>query len=247
VHQATLSRLAYRLALATGLCAGLITPAYAGQFDAGLAFSSDYVVYGITRSQGKPVAQAQLGWANESGWTLGAGFSTVDYNEGPSISRELSFYLARRWTLGKDLALLTELNQYTFNETPGQASYDYGEVRLALSFREWLEVSASVLPDYTAYSYSYSAAPRRETALSYGATAHFPANRWLSFNVGAGHFDLQRLFENSYTYWSAGSELSFGRVALALNYIGSDDTATSLFGSGSAGDRFVATLAMRFP
>jgi uncharacterized protein (TIGR02001 family) len=187
--------------------------------------------------------QAQLGWANDDGWSLGTWFSTVDYNDGPGISRELDFYLGKRWSLGRDFALLTELTQYTFNEPPSHPSHDYGEVRVALSFRELLEVSASVSPDYYAYSYWGIA---EQTAYTYGATAQLPVTHWLSFNAGIGRLDLSRLFGRTYTYWNAGGELRFGRLNLALSYIGSDDTASELFGD-RAQDGIVATLALRIP
>jgi uncharacterized protein (TIGR02001 family) len=240
------SRITSSLMLTTAFGAGLSAapPAQAGEFDAGVAVSSDYVLHGLTRSQGKPVAQAQLGWANEAGWNVGTWFSTVDFNAGPSVSRELDFYLGKRWSLGKDVALLTELTQYTFDVPRGQSSsYDYAELRVGLSFREWIELSAGVSPNYTAYAYGTL---RQDTAIHYGATARYPATRWLSFNVGVGRFDLERLFGHTYTYWSAGGGLTFGAMDLSLGYIGSDETASELFGR-DAGDRFVATLALRLP
>jgi uncharacterized protein (TIGR02001 family) len=248
-------RIAFPIALAMTFAAGLVPVARAtGQLDAGIAFSSDYVLYGLTRSQGKPVVQAQLGWANEHGWSAGTWFSTVDFNDGPGISRELDFYLAKRWSLGQDFALATELTQYTFNEPRSFPSHDYSELRVALSFREMLELSASVSPDYLMYVQPYShggitygGLTPRQTVFTYSATARLPATRYLSFNLGAGRFDLGNLLGATYTYWSAGGELAFGRLNLAVHYIGTDGVARQFFGSEQTDDRLVATLALRIP
>ena len=45
-------------------------------FNFDLAVSSDYVVHGVTRSQGKSIVQAQIGWTGDSGWTVGTWLST---------------------------------------------------------------------------------------------------------------------------------------------------------------------------
>jgi hypothetical protein len=81
--------------------------------------------------------------------------------------------------------------------------------------------------------------------LTYEASAHFPATRWLSLNAGAGRRDLRDAFGASYWYWSAGTETSFERFSFALSYIGTSHAALDLYGSEYAGDRLVATVALR--
>jgi uncharacterized protein (TIGR02001 family) len=240
-------------------CGARALHADVGRLDAAVAVSSDYVLYGRTRSQGDPVVQAQLGWAHDSGWSAGTWFSTVDYNDGPGISRELDFYLARRWSLGRDFAVHTELTQYTFNEPRTAPSQDYTELRAAVTYRQMLELSASVSPNYSFYyrdphngTYDWDApletgqTPQR-TVLTYGAAVHLPATRHLSLHLGAGRFDMQRLAGRTYTYWSAGGELALGRFNLALDYIGTDSVARQVFGHDRTRDRFVATVAVRLP
>jgi hypothetical protein len=256
-------------------CCLTASGADAGHLDAALAVSSDYVMYGRTRSRGNPVVQAQLGWAHNSGWSVGTWFSTVDYNDGPGVSRELDFYLAKRWSLGRAFAAHTEITQYTFNETRTAPSQDYIELRATLSYRQMLEVSAGVAPNYSFYyrgppmalvydperAYIHAApdlrpdltpemtpgmTPRR-TVVTYGAAAHLPATRNLSLHLGAGRFDMHRLAGRTYTYWSAGGELALGRFNLAVDYIGTDSVAREIFGRDRTRDRLVATLAVRLP
>jgi uncharacterized protein (TIGR02001 family) len=208
-----------------------------------LAVSSDYVVHGVTRSQGNPIVQAQLGWTGDSGWSAGAWLSTIDLNPGRGPTREIDPYVGKRWMLGRDWSLRSDLTRYLFRPRLQGVAYDYTELRGALSFRDVLEIAIGFAPDYSGYSWRGPA--RDRTMLTYEASAHFPATRWLSLNAGAGRRDLQDAFGVSYWYWSAGTETSFDRVSFALSYIGTSHAAVDLYGSEYAGDRMVATVAVR--
>jgi uncharacterized protein (TIGR02001 family) len=215
----------------------------AARFDIDVAISSDYVVHGVTRSQGKPIVQAQLGWTGESGWMAGAWLSTIDLNPGPGPNREIDPYVGKRWLIGLDWAVRTDLTRYIFRPGIEQVPYDYTEVRSALSFRDLCDVAVSWSPDYSGYSWFGPAHNR--TMLTYEASGHFPATRWLALNAGIGRRDLQDVFGTSYWYWSAGTEATFERLSLALTYIGSSSEARELYTSEYAGNRVVATLSMR--
>jgi uncharacterized protein (TIGR02001 family) len=213
------------------------------RFNVDMAVSSDYVVHGITRSRGKPVVQAQLGWTGETGWMAGAWLSTIDLNPGRGPSREMDPYLAKRWTLSQDWSLRTDLTRYMFRPRSDYLSYDYTELRSALSFRDILDLAVSWAPDYSGHSWHGIANER--TMLTYEASAHVPATRWLGLNAGIGRRDLQDAFGSSYWYWSAGTEANFERVSLAVTWIGSSYGARELYGSEYAGNRVVATVGLR--
>jgi hypothetical protein len=121
--------------------------------------------------------------------------------------------------------------------------YDYTELRGALSYRDVLDLAVSWSPDYSGYSWQGTASGR--TMLTYEASAHFPATRWLGLNVGVGHRDLQEVFGASYWYWSGGTEATFRRFSFALTYIGTGEAARELYTSDYAGNRVVATLGLR--
>jgi uncharacterized protein (TIGR02001 family) len=213
------------------------------RLSADLAVSSDYVVHGITRSQGKPVVQAQLGWSGESGWMAGTWLSTIDPNRGSGPTYEVDPYIAKRRLVNGDWSLRTDLTRYMFRPQSGYLRYDYTEVRGALSYRDVLDMAVSWAPDYSGYSWRGAASNR--TMLTYEASAHFPATRWLGLNAGVGRRDLQLAFGVSYWYWSAGTETTIDRFSFALTYIGSSYGARELYTSDYAGDRLVATFGMR--
>jgi uncharacterized protein (TIGR02001 family) len=231
------------------LLAGCAVPAWATGFDPSgfnvdLAVSSDYVVHGVTRSQGRPIAQARLGWSGESGWMAGAWLSTVDLRPGASATREIDPYLARRWSLGRDWAVSADLTRYLFQPRQPGVRYDYTELRGALSYRDLIDVAVSWAPDYSGYSY-WRGPARDRTMLTYEVAAHYPATRWLGLNAGIGRRDLQDVFGTSYWYWSAGTETTFARLSFALTYIGTSYEARELFTSEYTGNRLVATLGLR--
>jgi uncharacterized protein (TIGR02001 family) len=235
-------------ALILGL-AGVV-PAFAGpsfdssRFNIDLAASSDYVVHGITRSQGRPIVQAQLGWTGESGLMVGTWLATIDLNPGPGPRSEIDPFIAKRWLVSRDWSLRTDATRYMFRPSFQWASYDYTELRAALSYRDLVDVAMSWSPDYTTYSPTLGFAANR-TMLTYEASAHFPATRWLGLNAGIGRRDLQDVFGHSYWYWSAGTEATFQRLSFALTYIGSSYQARELYSAEYAGNRVVATLGFR--
>jgi uncharacterized protein (TIGR02001 family) len=212
-------------------------------FNFDVSLSSDYVVHGITRSQGKPVAQAQLGWTGESGFMLGTWLSTVDLNPGRGPTRELDPYIAKRWALSPDWSLRTDVTRYMFRPSLDLVRYDYTELRGALAFRDVLDVAVSWSPDYSGFSWHGPA--RDRTMLTYEVSGHLPATRWIGLNAGVGRRDLHDAFGLGYWYWSAGTEANFDRVSFAVTWIGTSYGATELYGSEYAGNRVVATVGVR--
>jgi uncharacterized protein (TIGR02001 family) len=231
-------------AIAAPVAAGLPTVGFdTARFNIDVSVSSDYVVHGVTRSQGKPVAQAQLGWTGESGVMVGAWLSTLDLNPGPGPNREIDPYIAKRWTLSPDWTLRTDVTRYMFRPSLERVQYDYTELRGALAFRDILDFAVSWAPDYSGFSWEGPA--RDRTMLTYEVSAHLPATRWIGLNAGIGRRDLQDAFGTAYWYWSAGTEANFDRVSLAVTWIDTSYGATELYGSEYAGNRVVATVGVR--
>jgi uncharacterized protein (TIGR02001 family) len=209
-----------------------------------VAVSSDYVVHGVTRSQGNPIVQAQLGWVGgRSGWTAGVWLSTLDLNPGPGPRHEVDPYIGKRWALDRNWSLRTYLTRYMFRPHAARVGYDYTELQSALSFRDTIEVGMTWSPDYSGYS--LRGVGRDGAMLTYEASARFPATRWLSLNAGVGRRDLQAVYRAGYWYWSAGAETAFNRMSFAVSYIGTSQAAIDLYGAEYAGDRMVATIALR--
>jgi uncharacterized protein (TIGR02001 family) len=174
---------------------------------------------------------------------VGTWVSTIDLNPGPGPDREIDPYIAKRWVMGRDWSLRTDLTRYMFTPRLAGVPYDYTEMRGAFSFRDVLDVAVSWSPDYSGYAWHGLA--RNRSMLTYEAQGRFPATRWLTLNAGIGRRDLEDAFGASYWYWSAGSEATFQRFSLAVTYIGTSYTARELYTPEYAGNRVVATLGLR--
>lgn len=208
-----------------------------------VALSSDYVVHGVSRSGGEPSAQAQMAWNGESGWIVGAWLATVNMNPGPGPTLEIDPYLARRFQWGNDWSLRADVTRYLFRRRLEWAPYDYTELRTGLSWRDTIDVAIAWAPDYSGFS--RWGPSRHQSMFTYEGAARFPATRWLTFNGGLGYREMRDAYGAGYWYWSGGAEASVDRVSFAVAYIATSSNGRELFGYDNAGNRVVATLALR--
>lgn len=224
-------------------CLALVAPAQATQLHASVGGTSDYVVYGLTRSRGAPVAQAHVALSNTRGLTAGAAASGANLYAGPGISKEFAPYLAHRVPLSSNLALGLELTRYIYPRDTSGLGYDYTELRAGLSWREMVEVAVAATPDLSLFSSRGSA--RDRTALHVELTAVLPLSRRWSLTSGAGYADLSDLFGTGYWYYSAGAELRWRDFTASVVAIGADSTARALFRERADETRLVAALLWR--
>jgi uncharacterized protein (TIGR02001 family) len=239
-------RVAARVAgtLALACCPGLVGAQVldGARLSFDVALTSDHVVQGVTRSEGEPALQGHVGVGGEAGWVVGVWASRADSGAGSNGRYEIDPYIGKRWLLGQDWSVSADVTRYLYRPASSR-SYDYTELRSAVTYGDMLEFAIAWAPDYSGYSWLGRAHDR--TMLSYEAAARLPATRWLTLTAGAGRRDLQDVYGKSYWYWSAGSQISVHRISLALTYIGSSRGALDLYGADDAGDRLVATIVLR--
>jgi len=225
-------------------CVLCSSPARADRWGANVAVASDHVVHGVSRTEGGPVYQADVDWASDQGWTAALWASTLNRYLPTDPQREIDLYLGKYWTLNKDWGLRADVARYFFSPNGPRPSYDYTQAHAALTFRELVELTVAWSPDYSGYTYHGGSVLNRST-FNYELSGRYPVTRWLSLTTGLGYFDLQELFGVGYWYWSAGAELTYGRVSVATSFIATDDTAGHLFGERQADERVTASLAIR--
>ena len=208
-----------------------------------VAVASDYVAHGLTRSQGDSVLQARVGVTRESGWSVSLGASTLNLSAGPSVTREINFYIGKSWDLSRDWDLSASAAYYAFAKNSPRFPYDYSEAKLSLSYRGLLRVSLAASPDYSIFA---RGAPAREfTTLTSEIVANYPVARGLELTAGAGYYDLSDGIGNGYVFWSAGGAAQYQRFTLALTYVGTDSRSKRLFSRPFVGDHWVASIALR--
>jgi uncharacterized protein (TIGR02001 family) len=218
-------------------------PAHAGEWTGSVALTSDYLVHGLRRSADKPAAQLHLGFVGERGWSTGVWASSVNLHPGRGPRQELDLYATAYAQVSRNWRLSGQLTHYEFIGDSPFLSYDYTEVAAAASFRDVLSLTVAAAPRYSFYSNGVAA--RDRSALTYELTGRHPVTRNVELTVGAGHSDLQDLFQASHWYWSGGVELGLKRARLGLSYVGTDSTARRLFGPQLAANTWVATFAYR--
>jgi uncharacterized protein (TIGR02001 family) len=219
------------------------TSATASDWHASVGVASNYLMRGLTRSSNGPAIQAHLGWTSDTRWSAGVWASTVEYRRAASPHQEFDFYVARAWQPARDWRLSAQLTRYESQGDSGLLPYDYTEVRAAVAFRDALSVSLALTPDYSFYSSRGLARDRMATISE--LTGQLPVSRNVRLTAGIGHSALEHPFGRSYWFWSAGTDMSWRRLSLAVSYVGADGTAERLFGNHAVGNDWVATLALR--
>jgi hypothetical protein len=189
------------------------------------------------------VVNGQLGYGLGNGWLLSARASTMNLNRGPGPTRELGLYLGQRRALGDDWELGGSVARYQFWQNTRFLPYDYSEATLDLTWRSMVRMRLQYSPDYSLVS-------RRGPARNFKTWTSelqfdYPLRPGLGLAAAVGHYDLTAGLGQGYYFWTVGALASRGRVSLALNYVGVDHTAKTMFNSQFARDRLIATLALR--
>jgi uncharacterized protein (TIGR02001 family) len=219
------------------LCgAGTLGTSSAGEWDASLILTSDYVFRGQSQSRGDPVMQGDLHWRSAAEWFAGAWGSMVDLHAGPGPTSELNLYAGRGWRVGNHWHAKLVAVGYLYPKQSPQLTWDYEEVLGSLAFRDLLIASVAWSPNTSRFS-RMGMAENRE-AVSYELTSHVPWRTAWTFSGGIGYYDLDQLFGTGYTYWSCGLNYSAAPWQLMLARIGTSGEAAALFGRETTDDRW---------
>jgi uncharacterized protein (TIGR02001 family) len=200
--------------------------------------ASDYMLRGVSQTRGGSALQAGAGYAGRAG-TAGVWASTVGFEDGATGSTdgtdvELDLYVSRTWQAGAQLAIDATLLRYVYLDTAPGVDYDYDEAIVAWRWGD--AVSGSIYWSDDAYASGHSG-----VGYEIGVERRLPGGVVLS--ALAGHYDLDRVFDASYSYWHAGVARDFGPLELALRYEGSDGAGERLWGDAAQG-RLVLTLGV---
>lgn len=227
------------------VCASALSSgtAVAGEWNASVALTSNYLVHARTRSADGPALQTHVGWVGERRWSAGVWASTIDLYPDSSSGPEFNFYVASDWSAGRHWRMNSQLTRYTVHGDSPYLSYDYTEITGSVRYRDSVSASVAWMPDYSYFS--SEGIGRNRTAVSYELTVRRPIGRLLHLSAGVGSLQLGGPVDSAYAYWSGGGELAWRRMSLALAYIGADHRARRLFYGQAADATWVATLAWR--
>lgn len=207
-----------------------------------IELTSDYLVRGISRSDGQAAVQLDLHYANASGFIAGAFASTVRVDPASGSTVEVAGFVGYAWTPGNEWRSRLLATHYAYPGTENASRYDYDEVDFATTYGDWIEFSVQYSPDSPRYL-EYGAF-QRVAAESGEVDVHQPLIGRLSGSLGAGYYHLASAA--GYAYGSAGLLYDIARMSFAVSFVDAGNAAKSLFYNTAAGGRWTGTVIWRF-
>lgn len=209
-----------------------------------LAVTSDYVVRGVSQTQGNGALQADLHWNFPRGFSAGAFASQVEFLPGKR-STEIDGYLQWHGALNADFDLGASATHYSYPGDPRPLSYDYDEFALTLAWRDQFRIAASWIPSLNLYSYEDGLAKSRQ-AYTLEAGWHRDLAKWADLSAGVGFYDPVGLDYASYGYGDVTLGLKYGHWRMNLAWIWVQDSTHRQYTLGPSGGPLAVTLAFAF-
>lgn len=214
--------------------------AAAAGFGATLGASSDNVFRGVSESAGDPSAQAGAHYAWDSGAFAGLRGATVKprvtYGTRDTVELDAFAGYGTAWGDAWNVRALLVQYDYPWSDPrrPG-----YAEVALGATWRGRLTLSVALSPGKPGRG------GRRDPAYDYELALRWPLAGRLSLDAGVGYYDLRRVYDIAYAYWSAGVSRTWRQATLGIAWIGADAEARDAYGD-LAEDRIVASALWAF-
>lgn len=222
--------------LACVVLLGAAPAASAFDLSGSAALTSDYVLRGISQTQGDATPQLGAKLTLDSGVYVAAWGSRVDY--GPALGTDAEVDLSAGWnrTFGERLNLDVNLTRYFYPGTREPAYLDYNEViaTLTLDQRWWTML---------AWSDDVFATGQRGVYVEVGAK--FPLGDAFRFETIAGHYDLDDAYAASYHRAQLSAIYTVGKVDLRASGHWTGGDAERIF-PGVAGSRFEIAAMLNF-
>jgi uncharacterized protein (TIGR02001 family) len=206
--------------------------------------TSDYLVRGISRSDDHPALQLDLHYVSSSGFVAGAFASSAQIDPDARRDAELSAFLGYVWSGGNDWQGKILAANYSYPWNQAGSLYNYDEIDLQVTYRQWIQLALAVYPDVRRYSYEGGVA--HVLAESAELNLQRPLIGRLSATAGVGYYELGGADRVGYAYWSVGGSYDWAPISLGLAYVGTSGAANPLFYNAAVGGRWSGTVIWRF-
>ena len=206
--------------------------------------TSDYVLRGVSQSNGEAAVQGDAHWDFPAGWSAGVWASQVELAP-QSDTWEFDGYLQWHGAINSDLDLGASATHYTYPNDPRPVNYNYDELSISIMWRDQIRLAVSWTPSINLYSYSDGLAENRQV-FTVEASWHRDLPARLDLSAGVGFYDPTGLEYASYTYGDATLGWKYGHWRVNLAWIWVQDTGHRQYSSGPAGGPLVGTVAWVF-
>ena len=236
--------LAGGIVLSMGLVVGTPMCAAADVWGGSVGVTSDYILRGVSRSNGRAALQVDLHYLNASGFVAGLFGSNTQIDPREPKDVELDAFLGFAWTAGNDWHGKVLASHYLYPWNRDGSGYDYDELDVDLAFQEWLEVGLVYSPNaprYLPYRGLFGV-----TSAAAEANLQRPVLGKLSAAAGIGYSRFAGPEPAGFAYWSLGAVYDLAPVSLALSYVSTTAGAKALFYNAAADGRWTGTVIWRF-
>jgi uncharacterized protein (TIGR02001 family) len=232
------------------LWAFLALPAQAGDWSMALGAASDYVLRGVSFSNGRATLTADASYRSDTGWTAGLGLATLD-RDSDGRRLLLTANAGHQWQLDSDWSAALGLNHTAYPGGARRRAYDSDELSATVAWRGRLTGSLSWSPDTTRLDATGRQRSGRAWAVELSARQRlFGA---VALDAGIGYFELQARPRDGYAsgragypYASLGLSWAHGPLQAYLSRIDSRASARGLASAPRAGERWVAAALWEF-
>ena len=238
------SRLRLRIAGAVVLALGAPLCRADGPWNATIGATSDYVLRGVSQTYDSAAVQLGGSYQLPTGWFAGVWGSNVNPYPHAGSSMELDLYAGLIRPISSDFSARLTYTHYMYLDDPRPSGYDYDEVSLSAAYLDRVAVTLSVQPDFT--SYSNFGFARHEPSGALELTSRWPLWRDISLSVGAGYYDLQRLFGVSYWAGNLGASYTYRRAAFELARYFAEGTVSRLYSEQTSNSTWAFSAVVRF-
>jgi uncharacterized protein (TIGR02001 family) len=209
-----------------------------------LGGTSDFVFRGLSLTRGDPAAQMSIDIEFPKEFYVGAFVATCDPNPGPSPPVEMDIWAGRYWRMSESISADLRLSQYTYPDDPRRVSYNRTEITGTLGYRNQLFIAAIYSPNTKAVASSpgYDEGDAWAVELS----GRYPIGERFAVSAGIGHYGLDEVYHDSYSYWNVTVTATLAPFELQLAWLGVDDGAEEHFSEDVVGDRVALTALWRF-
>ena len=230
------------------LSAGLIAAApiciAADAWDGSLGATSDYLMRGISRSNGRAALQLDLHYMSNSGIIAGLFASNTQIDPSEPTDVEVSGFLGFAWNAGNDWHGKALASHYAYPWNRAGKRYDYDELDVDLAYQEWLDITFAYSPDAPRFlSYRGLFGAVSESA---EVNVQRPVFGKLSATAGIGYSHLGGPDATGYVYGSVGAAYDLAPFSLAVSYVNTSAGAKALFYNAAASNRWTGTIIWRF-
>ncbi len=186
-----------------------------GKLGGSFTGATDYIWRGYSKSDGKPVIQANIDYEFKSGIYLGSFASTVNFSDHGFENRsttEFRPYLGFAYQLSDDWRFNTAWTRYLYDGKIFGQVVDYNEFYFYSHFRDLLTVNLN---------FSENSYQQNHVSFNSEITGRYPITDSIEISSTLGYNNQRKILYYDYLYWTSGITVHLSRnIGIDVRYYG---------------------------